>query len=133
MSLTSHYHRSGVYVCPTCTTSTGSRSASEWIAPFLVLCTGVFCTPVSPLHSVVFLFWPKKNKKMLYLCSLLSEDGRDRSWSAFHFYLDALLDRCDFLSQRQAALRSVIKYHICPHYTQRSARSEHGVPCCFMV
>ncbi len=86
-----------------------------------------------PLALCSFPLLAKEEQKMLYLCSLLSEDGRDRSWSAFHFYLDALLDRCNLLSQRQAALRSVIKYHICPHYTQRSARSEHGIPRCFMV
>lgn len=63
------------------------------------------------LHSVVFLFWPKKNKKMLYLCNLLSEDGRGLCWATFHFYLVALLGRCDLLSQRQAALRCVITYH----------------------
>ena len=39
----------GVYICPTCTASTGRRSASELIVSCLTLCTGLSCFVVAAL------------------------------------------------------------------------------------
>ncbi|KAF8202165.1 hypothetical protein BJ912DRAFT_431180 [Pholiota molesta] len=66
-----------VYVCPTCTVTTGRHSTSEWIVVFLTLCTGVFCTPISPLPSVVFFRLGRTRTKMHCICSLLPKDGPD--------------------------------------------------------
>lgn len=92
---------SGVYICPTCTVSTGRSSTSEWIISSLYLCTGEPMSPRRRLFSVVFFLLLQK-KTIFYSYVLFEDHGHIR---CLRTVLSLLVSR------ERSVLCDVVGYH----------------------